>query len=117
MKKCLIAYLAVGLLFLVVGEAMAFELSELLRYLGDSEGILVAYVDDKIIIDDPDEIKICFLAEAQEYQGLSIEKLFDKALETMPLGPRMVLLAAVLDIKSFTWMFFYTEELGSRRRA
>lgn len=117
MKKCLIVCLAVGLSFLIVAEARAFELNELLRYLGDSEGVLVVYVDDKIIIDDPDEIKICFLPEAQKYQGFSVEELFDKTLETMPMLPEMVLVATVLNVRSFTWMFFYTQALDCRRRA
>jgi len=104
------------LLSLFIAESWAFDLSQLAKFLGESEDVLLIYLDDKIIIDDPDEIKICFLSEAEKYPGLSVQELFDEALEQLPLGPRMVLIAAIFNIKSFSWMFLYTEELGSRRR-
>ena len=101
-------------LFLISAETKAFELKE---WLEDIEDVLVVYVDDKIIIEDASEMKISFLIDAQKYQGLSVQELFDKALEQLPLGPRMVLIAAIFNIKSSSWMFLYTEELGHRRRA
>lgn len=115
-KKYLILCLIPVFLSLAAVETKAFELSKLLKCLGEPEGVLIVYVDDRVIIDDPDEIKICFLPEAQNYQGFSVKELFDEALETMPLGPKMVLLAAVFNIRSSVWMFFYTEALGCRRR-
>jgi len=113
MKKYLILCLIAVFFLLCVLEAKSFELKE---WLEDIEDVLVVYVDDKIIIEDASEMKISFLIDAQKYQGLSVQELFDKALEQLPLGPRMVLIAAIFNIKSMHWMFLYREELGCRRR-
>ncbi len=113
MKKYLMLYLVGILLSLFATEARSFELKE---WLEDIEGVLVVYVDEEIIIEDASEIKICFLADPQKYQGFSVQELFDKALEQLPLGPRTVLIAAIFNTKSSYWMFLYTEELGCRRR-
>lgn len=113
MKKYLIVCLVSIILFLISAETKAFELKE---WLENIEGVLVVYVDEEIIIDDANEMKISFLIDAQKYQGLSVQELFDKALEQLPLGPRMVLIAAIFNIKSTHWMFLYREELGCRWR-
>lgn len=113
MKKYLILCLIPVFLFLTSAEARTFELKE---WLEDLEGVLVVYVDEEIIIEDASEMKICFLSDAQKYQGLSVQELFDEALGQLPLGPRMVLIAAIFNIKSSQWMFLYTEELGHHRR-
>jgi len=112
-KKYLILCLIPLLLFLASAEARTFELRE---WLEDVEGVLVVYVDEEIVIEDASKMKICFLTDAQKYQGFSVQELFNEALEQLPLGPRMVLIAAIFHIKSFQWMFLYTEELGHRRR-
>lgn len=112
-KKYLMLCLILVFLCLISAEARAFELKE---WLGDIEGVLVVYVDEEIIIEDASEMKICFLADPQKYQGFSVKELFSKALEQLPMGPRMVLIAAIFNIKSSQWMFLYTEELGHRRR-
>lgn len=111
LKKYSIFYLISVFLFLIIGEATAFILSDIL---GEPEGVLVVYVDDKVEIDDPGEIKICFLNDAEKYQGLSIEELFDEALP--PMTGKMLLLAAVFNIRLSQWMFIYTKWLGSRTR-
>lgn len=113
MKKYLILCLIAVFFSLCVAEAKSFELKE---WIGDIEGVLVVYVDEEIIIEDASEMKISFLIDAQKYQGLSVQELFDKALEQLPLGPRMVLIAAIFNIKSTHWMFLYREDLGCRRR-
>ena len=113
MKKYLMPCLIPVFLFLISAEAKVFDLRE---WLEDIEGVLVVYVDDEIIIEDASEMRICFLSDAQKYQGLSVQELFDEALEQLPLGPRMVLIAAIFNIKSSQWMFLYREELGCRRR-
>jgi hypothetical protein len=100
-------------LCLISAEARVFELKE---WLEEIEGIIPVYVDEEIIIEDASEIKICFLTDAHKYQGLSVQELFDRALEQLPLGPRTVLIAAIFNIKSSSWMFLYREELGCRRR-
>ena len=106
---CLVAVM----LALFGTEVHSFELKE---WLEDVEGVLIVYVDEKVIIEEASEMKICFLDCTQEYQGFSVQELFDKALAQLPLGPRMVLIAAIFNLKSSQWMFLYTEELGSRRR-
>ena len=113
MKKYLILCLIPVFLCLISAKARAFELKE---WLEDIEGGLVVYVDEEIIIEDTSDIKICFLSDPQKYQGFSVQELFDKTLEQLPLGPRMVLIAAIFNIKSMHWMFLYTKELGCRRR-
>ena len=113
MKKYVILCLIAVFFFLCVLEAKSFQLKE---WLEDIEGVLVVYVDEEIIIEDASEMKISFLIDAQKYQGLSIQELFDKALEQLRLGPRMVLIAAIFNIKSSSWMFLYRKELGCRRR-
>ena len=113
MRKYLVWCLVAVMLALFGTEVLSFELKE---WLEDIEGVLVVYVDEEIIIEDASEMKICFLGDAQEYQGFSVQELFDKALAQLPLGPRMVLIAAIFNLKSSQWMFLYTEELGCRRR-
>lgn len=115
-KKYLILCLIPMLLSLFIAESWSFDFGQLAKFLGKSEDILLIYLDDRIIIDDPDEIKICFLPEAEKYPGLSVQELFDEALEQLSLGPEMVLIAAIFNIKSFSWMFLYTKKLGHRRR-
>jgi len=113
MGKYLILCLVAVVLALFGTEAQSFELKE---WLEDVEGVMVVYVDEKIIIEDASEMKICFLDCTREHQGFSVQELFDEALAQLPLGPRMVLIAAIFNLKSSQWMFLYTEELGCRWR-
>ena len=111
MKKCLILCLISLFLFSMVAETRAFVLKDIL---GEPEGVLVVYVDDKVEIDDPSKIKICFLNNAQKYEGLSVEELFEEALP--PMTGKRLLIAAIFNIKSSQWMFIYTKWLGHRIR-
>ena len=104
MRKYLVACLVMALLLLVIAEATAFNVG---RYPKDTEGFLVAYVNEEVEVEDPDKIRMCFLSDAQNYQGVSVEELFDEALP--PMTGKVVLLAAMLDIRTFQWMFLYAD--------
>lgn len=104
MRKYLVACLVVALLLLVIAEAPAFNVG---RYLRSMEDVLVAYVNNVVEVQDPDKIRICFLSDAQDHQGISVEELFDKALP--PMTGKVVLLVAMLNIRTFQWMFLYAD--------
>lgn len=114
MKKYRVLCLVMALLFLVIPQATAFKLlvtdttiPNLATYLQHADGLLVAYVNDEVEAKDPDELRLCFLNDAQDYQGISVAKLFDKALP--PMTGKVVLLAAMLNIRTFQWIFLYAD--------
>jgi len=114
MKKYLVLCLVIGLLFLVIPQATAFKLlvtdttiPTLATYLEHTDGLLVVYVNEKVEVHDPDKLRICFLSDAQDYQGISVEELFDKALP--PMTGKVVLLVAALNIRTFQWIFLYAD--------
>ena len=91
-------------LFVVARTAGAYYVSEFLKNI---EGVIAAYVNETVEVDDPDKIKMCFLSDAQNYQGVSVEELFDKPQP--PMTGKVVLLAALFNIRLSQWIFLYAD--------
>ena len=113
MKKYMVI-LVICLILLFTPQATAFKLlvtdtttPNLATYLEHTDGLLVVYVNDEVEAKDPDELRLCFLDDAQDYEGISVGRLFDKALP--PMTGKVVLIAATLNIRTFQWIFLYAD--------